>query len=84
MDVVNTMLDKELPLTMIEYDEWGNPEEKEFFDCMLSYAPYENVRAKPYPHLLATAGLTDPRVGFWEPAKWQSSGSSPRPTGCSC
>ncbi len=70
VDVVNTMLDKELPLTMIEYDEWGNPEEKEFFDCMLSYAPYENVRAKPYPHLLATAGLTDPRVGFWEPAKW--------------
>ncbi len=70
VDVINTMLDKNLPLTIIEYDEWGNPNEKTYFDYMLSYSPYDNVTAKDYPHLLVTAGLNDPRVQYWEPAKW--------------
>jgi oligopeptidase B len=70
VDVINTMLDASLPLTVAEYDEWGNPEEKVFYDYMKSYAPYENVEAKGYPNVLATAGLNDPRVPYWEPAKW--------------
>jgi len=70
VDVINTMLDDTLPLTVIEYEEWGNPEDKEFFDYMLSYSPYDNVVAVEYPHLLVTAGLNDPRVQYWEPAKW--------------
>ena len=70
VDVVNTMLDDTLPLTAIEWDEWGNPTEPEFYACMSSYAPYENVVAVDHPQILATGGLNDPRVGFWEPAKW--------------
>lgn len=70
VDVVNTMLDESLPLTAIEWEEWGNPLDAEYYAYMQSYAPYENVRAVPYPAVLATAGLNDPRVGFWEPAKW--------------
>ena len=70
VDVINTMLDETLPLTIGEYEEWGNPNEKEFFDYMLSYSPYDNVEAKEYPHLLILAGLNDPRVQYWEPAKW--------------
>jgi oligopeptidase B len=70
VDVMNTMLDPTIPLTVIEYDEWGNPNEKDFFECMLSYSPYDNVRAADYPNILVTAGLNDPRVQFWEPAKW--------------
>lgn len=70
VDVVNTMLDDTLPLTAIEWDEWGNPAEPEFYACMSSYAPYENVAAVDHPQILATGGLNDPRVGFWEPAKW--------------
>lgn len=70
VDVLNTMLDAGLPLTVTEYEEWGNPNEKKYFDYILSYAPYENVEAKNYPHLLVTAGLNDPRVSYWEPAKW--------------
>lgn len=70
VDVVNTMLDPNLPLTVPEYDEWGNPEEREFFEYMLSYSPYDNVRPRDYPDLLITAGLNDPRVHYWEPAKW--------------
>jgi oligopeptidase B len=70
VDVVNTMLDDTLPLTIAEYEEWGNPNEREFFDYMRSYAPYENVRHAAYPNLLVTAGLNDPRVSYWEPAKW--------------
>ena len=70
VDVVNTMLDPNLPLTVIEYEEWGNPNEKEVFEYMLSYSPYDNVSAVVYPHLMVTAGLNDPRVGYWEPAKW--------------
>ena len=70
VDVVNTMLDESLPLTAIEWEEWGNPTDAEYYAYMKSYAPYENVRPVPYPAVLATAGLNDPRVGFWEPAKW--------------
>jgi oligopeptidase B len=70
VDVVNTMLDPTLPLTVPEYEEWGNPQELEYFRYIRSYAPYENVEAKRYPHLLITAGLNDPRVSYWEPAKW--------------
>lgn len=70
VDVVNTMLDDTLPLTIAEYEEWGNPNERVFFDYMRSYAPYENVRRTDYPNLLVTAGLNDPRVSYWEPAKW--------------
>ncbi len=70
VDVVNTMLDASIPLTVIEYEEWGNPNKKEFFDYMLSYSPYDNVTAKAYPNILITAGLNDPRVQYWEPAKW--------------
>ena len=70
VDVINTMMDETIPLTVIEYDEWGNPNDKEFFDYMRSYSPYDNVEEKEYPHLLVTAGLNDPRVQYWEPAKW--------------
>ena len=70
VDVINTMLDPGLPLTVIEYDEWGNPNEKETFERMLAYSPYDNVAARAYPSLLVTGGLNDPRVAYWEPAKW--------------
>jgi oligopeptidase B len=70
VDVMNTMLDPTLPLTVIEYDEWGNPNEKEAYDRMRSYSPYDNVAAQAYPNLLVTGGLNDPRVSYWEPAKW--------------
>jgi oligopeptidase B len=70
VDVVNTMLDASLPLTVIEYDEWGNPNEREYYEYIRSYSPYDNVESKDYPHILVTAGLNDPRVAFWEPAKW--------------
>jgi oligopeptidase B len=71
VDVLNTMLDKDLPLTPPEWPEWGNPiESKEQFELIRSYSPYENVKRKAYPHILAYAGLTDPRVTYWEPAKW--------------
>jgi oligopeptidase B len=71
VDVLNTMLDASLPLTPPEWPEWGNPIESEKdFRTILSYSPYENVAAKDYPAILAMAGLTDPRVTYWEPAKW--------------
>jgi oligopeptidase B len=70
VDVLNTMLDADLPLTQLEYDEWGNPADKEYYRYIRSYSPYDNVEAKAYPHLLITAGLNDPRVTYWEPAKW--------------
>ncbi|MEA2725034.1 MAG: oligopeptidase [Gemmatimonadales bacterium] len=70
VDVVNTMLDASLPLTVIEYDEWGNPNEQTAYDYIRSYSPYDNIEAKDYPHMLVTAGLNDPRVAYWEPAKW--------------
>jgi oligopeptidase B len=70
VDVVTTMLDPTIPLTTGEYDQWGNPEEKPFYDYMKSYSPYDNVEPKAYPNLLVTTGLNDPRVAYWEPAKW--------------
>lgn len=70
VDVVTTILDPDLPLSVIEWDEWGNPNEVRFYDYMKSYSPYDNVKAQDYPHLLITAGLNDPRVSYWEPAKW--------------
>ncbi len=70
VDVVTTMLDSSIPLTTGEYDEWGDPNQREYFDYMLSYSPYDNVKAKAYPHLLVTAGLHDSQVQYWEPAKW--------------
>jgi oligopeptidase B len=71
VDVLNTMLDKELPLTPPEWPEWGNPiTSREEFENIHSYSPYENVEAKAYPHIFAYGGLTDPRVTYWEPAKW--------------
>jgi oligopeptidase B len=70
VDVLNTMLDESLPLTPGEFKEWGNPKEKEYFDYMKSYSPYDNVKAQNYPNIMVTAGLTDPRVGYWEAAKW--------------
>ncbi len=70
VDVLTTMLDPSIPLTVIEYDEWGNPNEKEYYDYIKSYSPYDNVTGQEYPHILALAGLNDPRVQYWEPAKW--------------
>ena len=71
VDVLTTMLDDTLPLTPPEWPEWGNPIESEAaYKLIASYAPYENIEPKPYPHILATGGLTDPRVTYWEPAKW--------------
>lgn len=70
VDVLTTMLDPSIPLTVIEYDEWGNPNEKKYYDYIKSYSPYDNVTAQNYPHILALAGLNDPRVQYWEPAKW--------------
>ena len=69
VDVINTMLDASIPLTTAEYEEWGNPNQKEFFEYMYSYSPYDNVKAQKYPHLFITAGLNDPRVPYWEPSK---------------
>ena len=70
VDVVTTMLDESIPLTTGEYEEWGNPNEKEYYEYMLSYSPYDNVEAKEYPAMLVTTGLHDSQVQYWEPAKW--------------
>jgi oligopeptidase B len=70
VDVVTTMLDDSIPLTTSEYDEWGNPNEKKYYEYMLSYSPYDQVEAKDYPNLLVTTSLHDSQVQYWEPAKW--------------
>ncbi|MYB20735.1 MAG: S9 family peptidase [Holophagales bacterium] len=70
VDVVTTMLDASIPLTTFEWDEWGDPRVREYYDYMLSYSPYDNVEARDYPHLLVTTGLHDSQVQYWEPAKW--------------
>jgi oligopeptidase B len=70
VDIVTTMLDTSIPLTTGEYDEWGNPNEKEYYDYILSYSPYDNVEPKNYPAMLVTTGLHDSQVQYWEPAKW--------------
>jgi oligopeptidase B len=70
VDVMTTMLDENIPLTTGEYDEWGNPGIKEYYDYILSYSPYDNVEAKNYPNMLVTTGIHDSQVQYWEPAKW--------------
>ncbi|MBI2994288.1 MAG: S9 family peptidase [Gammaproteobacteria bacterium] len=70
VDVVTTMLDEGIPLTSLEFDEWGNPKVKREYDYMMSYSPYDQVAARNYPHMLVTTGLWDARVQYWEPAKW--------------
>jgi oligopeptidase B len=70
VDVVTTMLDPEIPLTTSEYDEWGNPNDKEYYHYMKSYSPYDNIEKKAYPHLLVVSGYQDSQVQYWEPLKW--------------
>jgi oligopeptidase B len=70
VDVVTTMLDDTIPGTTSEYDEWGNPNDKTYYDYMLSYSPYDNVIEQDYPAMLITTGLHDSQVQYWEPAKW--------------
>ena len=70
LDVVTTMLDDSIPLTTGEYDEWGNPNEKVYYDYMKSYSPYDNVVAQEYPNMLITTGFHDSQVQYFEPAKW--------------
>jgi oligopeptidase B len=70
VDVINTVLDPTIPLTVIEWEEWGNPNKPDEYACMRAYSPYDNLEPKAYPHILATAGFNDSRVQYWEPAKW--------------
>ncbi len=70
VDVITTMLDDTIPLTTGEYDEWGNPNEKKYYDYMLSYSPYDQVKAQAYPNMYVSTGLHDSQVQYWEPAKW--------------
>lgn len=70
VDVVTTMLDETIPLTTLEWDEWGNPNDEVYYQYMKSYSPYDQVQHKVYPHMLVTTGINDPRVGYFEPAKW--------------
>lgn len=70
VDVVSTMLDETIPLTTFEWDEWGDPKKKEYYDYMLSYSPYDQVKAMNYPNIIVTTGFWDSQVQYWEPAKW--------------
>jgi oligopeptidase B len=70
VDVINTMSDPSIPLTTLEYDQWGNPADKSYFEYIMTYSPYDNIRPTEYPHMLITTGLNDPRVAYWEPAKF--------------
>ena len=72
VDVITTMLDDSIPLTTGEYDEWGNPNEKQYYDYIRTYSPYDNVHDAAYPNVLVTTGLHDSQVQYWEPAKWVS------------
>jgi oligopeptidase B len=72
VDVITTMLDESIPLTSGEFDEWGNPKERDYYDYMLSYSPYDQVRAQDYPNILVTAGFYDSQVQYFEPVKWVS------------
>lgn len=70
VDIVTTMLDESIPLTTGEFDEWGNPKDRKYYEYMLSYSPYDQVKKQPYPNLMVTTGLHDSQVQYWEPAKW--------------
>uniref|UniRef100_A0A6U4XG41 Prolyl endopeptidase n=1 Tax=Hemiselmis andersenii TaxID=464988 RepID=A0A6U4XG41_HEMAN len=70
VDVMTTMCDPSIPLTVTEWEEWGNPNEDRYHDYMMSYSPVDNVGPKDYPAIMVTAGLNDPRVAYWEPSKW--------------
>jgi oligopeptidase B len=70
VDMLSTMMDASLPLTVGEYEEWGNPDDPKYYSYMRTYSPYDNVERQTYPNMLVTAGLNDPRVSYWEPAKW--------------
>ena len=70
VDVITTMLDESIPLTTGEFDEWGNPKNKKYYDYIKSYSPYDNIKKQTYPNLLVTSGLYDSQVQYWEPAKW--------------
>jgi oligopeptidase B len=70
VDVVTTMLDESIPLTTNEYDEWGDPRQRQYYECMLAYSPYDNVAAREYPGLFVGTGLWDSQVQYFEPAKW--------------
>ena len=70
VDVLSTMLDESIPLTTGEFDEWGNPKDKEYYEYIKSYSPYDNIERKDYPNLLITTGYWDSQVQYWEPAKW--------------
>jgi oligopeptidase B len=70
VDIVTTMLDASIPLTTGEWDEWGDPRKKEYYDYMLSYSPYDQVKAQAYPNVIVTTGYWDSQVQYWEPAKW--------------
>jgi oligopeptidase B len=70
VDIVTTMLDPDLPLTITEWEEWGDPQDPDAYARMKAYSPYDNVEARPYPAMFVTTGLNDPRVQYWEPAKW--------------
>jgi oligopeptidase B len=70
VDVISTMIDDSIPLTTGEYDEWGNPNDKEYYDYIKSYSPYDQVTSKKYPNILVTTGFHDSQVQYWEPAKW--------------
>ena len=69
-NVITAMLSPELPLTVVEWEQWGNPEDAQAFEYMLSYSPYENVAARDYPHIFTKAGLNDLQAPYWDPAKW--------------
>ena len=70
LDMINTMLDSSLSATVSEYEEWGNPHNKFYFNYMKSYCPYQNIKKQNYPNIYVTAGFNDPRVNYWEPLKW--------------
>ncbi|NMC40143.1 MAG: prolyl oligopeptidase family serine peptidase, partial [Bacteroidales bacterium] len=70
VDVVTTMLDTSIPLTTFEWDEWGDPRQKEYYDYMLSYSPYDQVKRQKYPNMIVTTGFWDSQVQYWEPVKW--------------
>ena len=70
VDVITTMLDKSIPLTTGEYDEWGNPNNEKYYNYIISYSPYDNVKKQDYPNIMVTSGYHDSQVQYWEPTKW--------------